>query len=150
MLWLVGYGLLNAGLFRIATGSRDDSHEFTWRLFKVTVVTLGGAGLVLAVVAQPAINLLYGPAFEAAVIPLILLIPGIVAWGGARVLSNHISYNRGRPLVPTTIAIVGAVANLVGTLLTVPRWGLVGAAATTTITYAFVFLVTAIAFRRVS
>ena len=138
LLWIVGIGLLHAGVYRVASSSTVDSYELSKRIFWATVVLAGAAGGVLAILAPALLEALYGSEFAGAVVPLLLLIPGVVAWDAARVLSNHISYNRGRPVIPTTIAIVGALMNLAGTLYAVPRWGLSGAAAASSLSYFFV------------
>ncbi len=148
MLWLVGYGVLNAGLYRIAASDRDESRLFTRKLFRLVLALTGGAGLFLAILAGPLISVLYGGKFDDSVVPLILLIPGVVAWDASRVLSNYISYNRGRPLVPVAIAMTGSVVNVMLNLLTIPHFGIAGAAAASSISYVGVCLATLAVFMR--
>ena len=150
MLWLLGYGLLNAGLFRMASGQPDELRAFTWRLFKMTLLVSGGAGVAMALLGLFLVPLLYGPAFQDAVAPLIILIPGVVLWDAARVLSNYIGYNLGRPQLPTAVALGGVVVNGLATIVVVPRFGLVGAALTSTVTYSLVMFATVTLFRRVA
>jgi O-antigen/teichoic acid export membrane protein len=150
MLWFLGYGLLHAGLFRIASSGRDDSREFSWRLFRLTLLVTGLAGFGLAVVAYPLITFLYGPEFEGAIAPMLVLVPGVVLWDASRVLSTHIAYNLGRPHVPALVAVCAMVINLAATLVAVPHWGLIGAAGASTLTYSLVFLIILVAFRRMA
>ena len=146
LLWLIGIGLLNAGVYRVASSSTADSYALSKRIFWATLGLAGGAGLLLALVAPALLGALYGNEFAGAITPLLLLIPGVVAWDSARVLSNHISYNRSQPVIPTIVAILGAIMNLVATLFTVPRWGLNGAAAASSVSYLFVLAAVAVAF----
>lgn len=148
MLWLVGFGVLNAGLYRIASSDRRESRAFTWRLFILVLGMTGGSGVVLAILAMPLISLLYGGRFDPSAPALILLIPGVVAWDAARVLSNHLSYNLGRPLTPVAIAVTGSVANLLLNLVTIPRFGIAGAAAASSVSYVGVCLATLAVFLR--
>ena len=61
-------------------------------------------------------------------------------------LSNYIGYNRGRPGLPAAIAVTGAACNLIATIYAVPRWGINGAAITTSLTYSLVLLMTVASF----
>ena len=149
VLWLVGFGVQSAAVHRIASGTKEAGYDFTVRVFWIVLVMTGGAGLALALVAGPLIRALYGPEFDASVVPLLLLIPGVVAWDSARALSNFIAYNRGYPQIPAAIGVAGAVCNLAANLYAVPTWGINGAAVTTSITYSLVLLATLLAFRRV-
>jgi O-antigen/teichoic acid export membrane protein len=148
MLWMIGYGVMNAGLFRIASSSRIESYALSVRLFFVVLGLTGMAGFLLALIAGSLFALLYGPAFAGAVLPLILLIPGVVAWDASRVLSQFISFNLGRPRIPTAVAVLGAVLNVPLTLYVVPQWGFAGAALVSTLSYTVVLILIALAFRK--
>src|SRR5690606_23929524 len=53
------------------------------------LLLLCGAALGLALVARPAINLLYGPEFDPAYLPLVLLLPGMVFYGLQQILASY-------------------------------------------------------------
>ncbi len=148
VLWLVGLGVQSAAIHRIASGTKKAGYDFTIRVFWIVLLMTSVAGALLGIVASPLVRILYGPEFEAAVLPLLLLVPGVVAWDSSRVLSNYIAYNRARPETPAAIAVAGAACNLVTNLYAVPRWGINGAALTTSITYSLVFVATLVLFRR--
>ena len=149
LLWLVGMGVQSAAVHRIASETKEAGYAFTKRVFVVVLLMTSCAGVALALIADPLLRLLYGPEFAPAVVPLILLIPGVVAWDSARVLSNYMAYNRGRPGLTAAIAVAGAASNLVVTLFAVRVWGINGAAVTTSITYSLVLLATLLAFLRI-
>lgn len=141
MLWLIGFGIINAGLYRISSEDKESSYILTKKLFKLVFILSGSAGLVLALLSTPLFGLFYGEPFNASVLPLIILIPGVVAWDAGRVLSQHISFNRGKPYLCTMAALIGMVVNIGGNLFAIPRWGINGAAATSTISYILVIFI---------
>lgn len=99
----------------------------------VFAATLLGAA-VLALVARPAIGLLFGREFLSATKALYILLPGVVALGVSRILANDIAA-RGRPEINMYLALGALVANIVANLILIPVWGIAGAAAATTISY---------------
>ena len=140
MLWLIGYGIINAGLFKIASQDREGSYILTKKLFKVVLFLTGSAGLLLALASRPLFAVFYGEEFKDAVWPLILLIPGVVLWDAGRVLSQYISFNRGKPYLCTIAAFIGMSVNIIGNLFTIPRWGLNGAALASAVSYSLIIL----------
>lgn len=147
LVWLVGYGVLNAAVFRLAS-SADAGRPFALKVFWLVLGLSSSAAVVMAIMSGPLFQLLYGDRFSGAVAPLVLLLPGVVCWDAARVLSNYISLNRGRPLLPTAVAVAGAALNIVLVLLFLPPFGLEGAAIASSISYGTVLLVTALVFWR--
>ncbi len=153
MLWLIDYAVINAALYNISSLSPGESWDLTWSLVKKTSLLLATGAVVLGVVSSPLVRFMYGLEFAGAVMPLLLLLPGVVAWGAGRILSQFISYNAGKAYVCTVAAFVGSVLNVIANLYTIPRWGLIGAAFTSTVSYVTTLGVLAVAFcalRRVS
>jgi Na+-driven multidrug efflux pump len=77
------------------------------------------------------------------------LLLGIVAFSGARVLSNDIAA-RGRPGLNSWIAGMSVVVNLGINLALVPRFGINGAAWASTISYSLLFAATVAVYCRIS
>lgn len=146
LLWIVGLGVQSAGVFRVASESRSSARAFAKRLSLLVLGLTASAGVVLIVIGRPLLEALYGPGFEDAFIPLAILVPGVVLWDASRVLSNYVSLNLGRPGIITAISLLGAIVNIVGSLLAVERWGINGAAFVTSLTYSGVALITLVAF----
>jgi len=141
-LWLIDFGIINAALYRIASQDDKNSYFLTKKVFKWVFILDGVVGLFLIVICKPLFALLYGAEFNASVLPLIFLVPGVVAWGGGRVLSQYIAFNRGKPILCTLAAFVGMGVNIVGNLFAIPRWGIDGAAVASTISYFLVLVIT--------
>jgi len=148
LLLLVGYGVATAGLHQIASLDPAAGHLFAKRLALSVLGITASVGAILGVSTPFVLPGVYGEAFSGAVVPLLLLIPGIILWDGARILSQFISYNAGRPEIPTMVAVGGAVANVVLALIIVPALGIAGAALASTLTYASVVIATWIIFLR--
>lgn len=146
MLWLIDYAVVNAALFKISSLEAGESWEYTWRTFKSTGLLLVGGGILLGGMAPWLVVLLYGDQFQEAILPLILLIPGVIGWGASRVLSQFISYNAGKPYLTSGAALTGCVLNIIGNLYAIPRWGIAGAAAASSGSYLMTLLVLGAAF----
>jgi O-antigen/teichoic acid export membrane protein len=141
MLWLIDYAVINAALFKISSLEVGESWGYTWRTFKSTGLLLVGGGILLGGAAPWLVVILYGAQFQEAILPLVLLIPGVIGWGASRVLSQFISYNAGKPYLTSGAALIGCVLNIVGNLYSIPRWGIAGAAVASSGSYLTTLLV---------
>lgn len=135
-LWLLSQAVSTVLLPRLSQLSSEENKRKAltpliarWVLF----VTFLGS-LALAVIAHPVIKLVFGVQFTGAVIPLLLLLPGIVVGAASRVLANDIAA-RGRPELNMYTTIIVVIVNIAGNVLLVPRYGLLGAAIATSIAY---------------
>lgn len=98
------------------------------------LTTAFGAGL--AAVSWFAVPLVYGDDFNGSVWPLLILIPGIIAYSPASVLSAYFSMRHGRMRYPMIVAGVSAVVNALVCLALVKPLGATGAAVASTSGYA--------------
>ena len=78
--------------------------------------------------------LLFGHEFDDSAEVLKVLLPGIILFSVDRILSNDLA-GRGKPEVNMYTSIFTVVSNLVMNLLLVPKYGLFGAAFSTSLTY---------------
>ena len=101
----------------------------------------------LAVLAEPAITLVYGDAFDDSVMPLRLLLPGTVLYAAASILWSGL-YAVNRPFTATVAQVAGALVTVVGLLLFLRTGGINAAALVTTASYAVVFGAAIILYRR--
>jgi len=144
-LFLLDSALGVAALYRISSSPADESIALTWKLFRAQLLISGVSGVVLALLAGPLVQVLYGEAFLGAVLPMLILIPGIVAWSSAKVLSQYLSYNRGKAYLPTMFAVVGMLLNILLNIALIKSYGIAGAAAASAVSYVAVFLLTLVA-----
>ena len=148
-LFLLDGALIAAALHRISSGTSSDSYRLTLRLMWRQLQISGGSGLVLVAVAYPLVTVLYGKAYSGAVLPLVLLVPGVVCWSLAKVLSQHLVYQRGMRWLPALYAVTGMITNIVLNLVLIPRWGITGAGLASMVSYGLMLALTAVTFRSV-
>ena len=116
--------------------ARERGNELTPVLARLgTSVALLGA-LFLGVLGYPIILLLPGEAFLPAYPVLLVMLPGGVMLGLARVLAGDL-IGRGLHGYSMVIAISAFVINVAVNLIFIPQFGILGAAATASITHIF-------------
>ncbi len=117
----------------IATSNKQEADRFApavARLTMLATVALAAAMIPAGFVAIWVILPDFKPAFPAVVV----LMPGIISMSLAKVLSSYVS-GLGRP-TPTAVASTIALAtNLAANLILIPRFGIVGASASSLISY---------------
>lgn len=137
-------------LFPKAAGSSSqEMNSFTPRVFRITLLISVAAAAAIALVGYPFIILVYTQEFASAFVPLLVLLPGVVLLGSARVLTSDIS-GRGFPHYNSINAGIVLVVTVVLDLILIPRRGLVGAAAASTIAYSITFLAAVVFYSTVS
>jgi O-antigen/teichoic acid export membrane protein len=141
-------GPLTSGLSLALFGHHRDDHAGgrTSRRFRRTaaltfLLSCLTAGAV-ALAAPFVIPLAFGSAFQGAVTPVWILLPGQVATDVLGVLTTGL-YAEGRPKEAMRAALLGGSITIAGLALLVPRFGISGAAWTTTLSFTaqVVFLV---------
>jgi len=146
MLFILDSGILSAALYKISSASADESYLLSQRLFKTQILISGIFGIGLALLAYPLILVLYGDNYREAILPLILLIPGIVAWSASKIISNMLTYNRGLASFVVKIAAVGLILNIALNYLfiNIIKIGIIGAAISSSLSYLMVAAIIAL------
>jgi O-antigen/teichoic acid export membrane protein len=127
---------------RQVSNKPEEAASYAIRAGRVIVLVGGGVAFLWIVLGWPIIRYLFGADFTAAYLPLVLLLPGLLALGIQRVCGPPI-LRQGRPGRMAAVYGLGLIANLALNLLLIPRWGINGAAIASTLSYslgAFVFL----------
>jgi O-antigen/teichoic acid export membrane protein len=89
-----------------------------------------------------------GPAYAPALGPLAALLPGVAAYAAASSLSAFFTNHLGRPQWAAKIAGLSLALNTAGALWAVPRFGMLGAAWSTSVSYGIAITVAAAWFLR--
>jgi stage V sporulation protein B len=125
---------------RVASSEPDAADRLTEQVCRVvTALALVVAG-VLAVFAPFVVALFFGSAFSESVWGVWLLLPGIVTFSVARVLSMYL-LGRNRLKVDLVASLVGLVMTLALDFILIPRFGFRGAAVASSIAYTCSMLV---------
>jgi len=98
-------------------------------LFLVFLIAVGTLLFI-----RPIIGLLYGQVFLASVKPILLLLPGLIAWSGITVLGRYFM-SIGYPLKITISWFLVAVLNIVLNFIYIPQYGMIAAALSSTVSY---------------
>ena len=123
--------------------------EFTPIVCRIVLwIALIGA-IVLLFLGRVLIVLLYSDKFAASVLPFQILLIGIVAMSGWRILNNDL-YGRGKARWNIYINGGSAALNVLLNILFIPRWGVVGAAWATSASYTFAFVMVVIVYASIS
>lgn len=141
-LFLLDTALLSASLFKISSSPSNRSFQLSQKVFKTQLTISSSAGLILALLAYPMIYLLYGEAYKGSALPLIILIPGIIAWSASKSISHHLSYNLGMGAYLTKVSFIGFLVNIALNFYFIKYLGLGinGAAIASSISYLLVAL----------
>lgn len=139
MLFFLDAGLILGSLHKISSLNTEESYSLTKRLFRIQFLISLGAGLLLLFLAHPIVHKLYGLPYAGAVLPMMILLPGVVTWSAGKVLTTHLVYNRKLAFLTSVIALVGLVINVVlNYYLIRSPMGISGAALASMISYALV------------
>lgn len=144
------FGSLSAVLFPVTAraGGRSALVAIQRSIRLVFVLALLGS-VLLAAVARPAVVFLYGSEFSGSVSPLRLLLPGVVFWATSQMITGALK-GLNHPVAGSVIQFVGVGVTVAGLALTLPTFGINGAAATSSVSYAVVFTLGLVYLSRIS
>jgi O-antigen/teichoic acid export membrane protein len=147
-LWYVP-NALGTVMFSRAVDPKADAGRIAAVLTRTTIAVALVTAIPAFALGPRLVRLVYGSAFSDAGVALRLILPGIVAYSVVAVLSRYI-VGRGRPGMGTLVLLAGLALNIVANLILVPRFGINGAAASSSISYGLTAIVTLAVFRHLS
>jgi len=133
-LWLVPEAAVLAATPHQVRADRTEDAVVTLRATRVNVALTAALSLGLATVAFPLIDRVYGRAFLPAAPALWALLPGIVAMAAQR-SCGILLVKRDRPWLVSGFLGPPVVINVLLNLMLIPRWGAVGAACASSVSY---------------
>jgi O-antigen/teichoic acid export membrane protein len=147
-LWYVP-NALGVVMFSRAVDPRADAARIASVLTRTTIAVAFVTAVPAFILGPRLVRLVYGTEFADAGVALRLILPGVVAYSVVAILSRYI-VGQGRPGVGTLVLLAGLAANIVFNLVLIPRYGILGAAAASSISYGVTALLTLVVFRSVS
>jgi O-antigen/teichoic acid export membrane protein len=128
-------------VFQRAAGdpSRVSRVANTNRVIRLLIPLTLLCAAVLALASGQLVALLYGPQFSGSVSALVLLLPGLCALTVETIMMNFLAAE-GSPSIMYRAPLIGVVFNLGVNLVVIPRWGIDGAAVTSSLGYGLVFV----------
>lgn len=132
----------------VAASSTEESGRRAPALSRATLVLTAATALGLAPIAAILFALLL-PAFVPALPALLLLLPGVVALGVSKVVTGYF-WGLGRTGVSSAINVGAFILNISLNLILIPRLGILGASASSLISYSAAALVGTVIAARLS
>jgi len=128
-------GAVSQVLFpRVAGSDPRRAAEETAFLARQTIVLAGVPAVLLGIAAQWVVVLFFGVEFEGAIRALWILIPGVIALSFGLILNQYLA-GTGRPGLNSIASVISLALNIPLLLVLVPRFGIYGAAAASTLAY---------------
>lgn len=135
-LWYLPAGVAQVLVPHVSGQGDAAGNVLTPLLARLGFGSVVAAAVVLAVMGRRLIIWLPGPDYLPALPALILLLPGAALYSLAKMLSGDLM-GRGRPQYAVFVSSVAFIANLIAAFFLIPRFGIIGAAAASTVTHAF-------------
>lgn len=134
LLWYMPNAVSGALFPKSASLEKEHSSRLTSQACRQTLIILIPFSLVFALLGSRAIPLIYGTAFQASVIPFLLLLPGIVGLAIGKIIFANLS-GSGKPQYATFSAVFALGSTILLDVLLIPAIGIKGAAIASSLSY---------------
>jgi O-antigen/teichoic acid export membrane protein len=150
-LWLISSAVCTVLLPRLSELSSDEEKRrvLTPLISRIVLAVTFSSAALLALISQSFVEIMFGAEYLDSVLPLLTLLPGIVILAVAKVWANDLA-SRGRPEINTYISAITLISNLLGNILLIPIYGLLGAAMATTLSYFICSVITLIVYMNIT
>jgi O-antigen/teichoic acid export membrane protein len=141
-VWWISTAVSMVLLPRLTAMEKDDADEVTPIISRNTLLVSILAALALVAVSPLAIQVLFGGEFyPEAFLPLVLLMPGIVAASATRVLGSYL-FSRGKIIYTTFATFIALGITVAADLVLIPLFEVAGAALASSIAYVAALIAT--------
>ena len=147
-LWYVP-NALGVVMFSRAVDPKADASRIASLLTRTTIAVAFVTAVPAFIFGPRLVRFVYGSQFADAGVALRLILPGVVAYSVVAILSRYI-VGQGRPGTGTLVLLTGLAGNIVCNLVLIPHYGILGAAASSSISYGMTAAMTLAVFRRLS
>ncbi len=132
----------------VAAEERRNAAQKIWRVLGTNLLVGAIGAWILGMSSRLLVPLLFGLEFTASIDPAQVLLAGTVLLSGNYVLSDALR-GLGRPGIPSIAEVIGLIVTLLGLLVLLQVWGIMGAAWTSVFSYGSVFIVLIVYTRRI-
>jgi O-antigen/teichoic acid export membrane protein len=133
LLWVASRAASRVLLPAVASNA-GASEELTAMLARLSLWTAAAGAVCYVIVGQPLIQLLYGADFLPGYAPLVILLAGTVPFTLSNTLAAHLG-GLGLQVLNLRASLVGLALTVALDLAWIPRFGITGAAAATSVSY---------------
>jgi O-antigen/teichoic acid export membrane protein len=145
-LRVVPDSISSALLPKLATVSAPEMGPYTARVTRHLVFWVCASGLALAIAAPFLVPVLFGRPYAASVLPLFVLLPATAMLTVRSMVSNYF-VAAGQPGFNAKVQALSVAVNVAANLWAIPRFGILGAAFASLVSYGVEAVATVIAFR---
>lgn len=135
-LWMLSSSVSTVLLPRLSELSKDENKRkyLTPLIARLVLLISAFVAILMAILIFPVINIFYGREYIDAAYVLLLLLPGIVIGSMTKIIANDIAA-RGKPQLNLYTSLLGSVTNIILNIALIPKWGIEGAAISTSLSY---------------
>lgn len=148
-VWWVSSSVAMVLLPRLTSIEKERAEEMTPLVCRNTLLVSLVAAIGLVAISPWAIEILFGSEFDKSVLPMILLMPGIVAASASRVLGTYF-FSQGRIILNTYITFIALGATLALDFALIPWLEVEGAAIASSIAYVIALIATLYWYQKLS
>ena len=149
-MWLISRSVSTVLFPKVASETDADSlKQFTPLVCRNVLLVALLVAILLFVLSHWLVVLLYSETFLESIQPFRILLIGAVAVCGYSILANDLMA-RGRPMLVSYISGVSLVLNIILNIIWIPKWGIMGAAWATAVSYSVMFIITVFVYGRIS
>lgn len=127
----------------------SESANVTAIVNRVTIFIALIVGILIYISGSFFIPFMYGADFKAALLPMNILLIGTVGLSAQKIMTKFFS-GIGKPLITSYTAIIGLIINIPMLYVFIPKFGIVGAAIATTVTYSFMGIISIFFFYKIN
>ena len=139
-LWMISQAASTVLFPKVAAeNNKEKLKKFTPKVVKNVTFITTIAAILIALFSYWLIIILYSKTYISSVAVLRALLVGIVALSADRIMANDIS-GRGYPMINTYRGIITVIINIALNILWIPKYGIVGAAWASSVSYTASFL----------
>jgi O-antigen/teichoic acid export membrane protein len=135
LLWVIPSALSPALIAPIVAADTASAAQLVARGIRHVLALTSLLGVLLALVAVPAIPFVFGQAFRPSITPVLILIPGAVAFAPGAIVAVYFSMRTAQTRYPLRAALISAAITTVIAVVAIPWAGSAGAALATTCGY---------------
>jgi len=149
-MWLLAAAIATAITAPVVRDPERDAVALIRRSLAKSLLYTAAAGSIVAITAPFVIRYALGDAFSGSRTPLLLLLPGAVAYAPVQILVVYLSVRRGRPRLSLLAGLVAMAVTIAASVPLITAFGASGAAGASAIGYACGAVVAWVMFRRLA
>jgi len=134
-IWLIPAAVASAVTGPVVHESEDGAAGLIRKACGKGLLYTSGVALAIGVAAPFVIPVVFGDDFRGAVRPLVLLLPGVVAYAPVTILVVYLTVRRAQPRLSLYVSLIGLVVTAAMSFVLIPPYGASGAAVASAIGY---------------